>query len=106
MKRKKWQAIEKARDILQLGDDATLAEIKNAYHRLSKKYHPDGEINLNGQKPEKMYELSEAYELLMHYCKEYRFRLTAPASEEPDMYDPQEWWVERFGEESFWKKKT
>ena len=41
MNRKEWQAIERARDLLGLGEAATLAEIKRAYHRQSKLYHPD-----------------------------------------------------------------
>ncbi len=104
MKSKKWQAIEEARDVLYLGDSATLAEIKHAYHRLSKKYHPDKGSGRGKGDPAKMYKLTAAYELLMHHCKEYRFSLTAPSVEEPDLYDPDEWWVERFGQDSFWNK--
>lgn len=40
MSRSKWATIERARDILGLGDEATLAEIKRAYHRLSKNIIP------------------------------------------------------------------
>ena len=41
MNAKDWQAIEQAREVLGLGDRVTLAEIKRAYHRLSKQHHPD-----------------------------------------------------------------
>jgi hypothetical protein len=106
MKKNKWQAIEAARKTLLLTDDATLAEIKNAYHQLCKKYHPDGNNRMHGESAQKIYKLTEAYEVLMKYCREYRFPLSRPSTEEPDMYNPEEWWVERFGEHSFWKKNS
>ena len=106
MKKNKWQSIEAARKTLHLNEDATLAEIKKAYHDLCKKHHPDGSSDINGKNSQKIYDLTEAYELLMQYCRDYRFPLSRPSSEEPDMYDPEEWWVERFGEHSFWKKNS
>ena len=44
MNRQEWQDIEAAAALLQLGETATLQEIKRAYRRLSKQYHPDIEI--------------------------------------------------------------
>jgi curved DNA-binding protein CbpA len=41
MTRKEWAEIKAAADLLGLGENATLAEIKKAYRRKSKKYHPD-----------------------------------------------------------------
>lgn len=98
----KWAIIEKARDTLQLGEDATLAEIKRSYHRLSKRYHPDGASGKGEADSEKMYQLTAAYEQLMEYCAEYRFPLVRPKQGEPDAYNPEEWWLERFGDDPLW----
>ncbi len=40
MTKKDWGKIVAARDLLGLEEKATLAEIKKAYRRMSKKYHP------------------------------------------------------------------
>ncbi len=101
MNRKEWQAITEARDILKLGDKATLGEIKRAYHRLSKEHHPDlagGDV----EKEEIMYRLTSAYELLMRFCSEYRFPLKP---DEDNIYDADDWWMDRFGQDPVWGKK-
>ncbi|GER72720.1 molecular chaperone DnaJ [Weizmannia acidilactici] len=49
-------------EVLGVGKDATKEEIKKAYRRLSKKYHPD--INKEPDAAEKFKEISEAYEVL------------------------------------------
>ena len=91
MNRKEWQAIERARDLLGLGEAATLAEIKRAYHRQSKLHHPD--TAGHGADSERMVHITAAYELLMRYTGEYRFPLSPQESdEEYDLYDPEEWW--------------
>jgi preprotein translocase subunit Sec63 len=100
MNKKEWQAIDQARELLKLGDKATLGEMKRAYHRMCKKYHPDGgtDIDPNG---ETMYRITAAYELLMRYTREYRFPLTPG---EHDIYDAEDWWMDRFGQDPLWGK--
>lgn len=101
MNRKGWQAIERARDLLQLGEAATLAEIKRAYHRQSKLHHPD--TAGSGADSERMVRITAAYKLLMGYTSEYRFPLQRQESDEDcDLYDPEEWWQARFGEDPLW----
>ena len=101
MNRKEWQAIERARDLLVLGEAATLAEIKRAYHRQSKLHHPD--TAGHGADSERMVRITAAYELLMQYCTAYRFPLSRPENdEESDLYDPEEWWQARFGQDPLW----
>lgn len=104
MTRKEWQAIEQAGQLLELGEQASLSEIKQAYRRLCKRYHPDHSKGKERMNAERMYRLTEAYDLLMRYCEAYRFPLTPPEGEESDPYDPDDWWMERFGESAFWKK--
>lgn len=99
---KDWAKIKEAADLLGLEDKASLAEIKKAYRRLSKKHHPDV-LNNSKQKAEKieMHKLSEAYNLLLYYCSEYRFPLIPRDNEQLEGDD---WWFERFGQDPLWGK--
>jgi hypothetical protein len=101
MSRKKWQEIDNARKILGLGERATLGEIKRAYYSLCKRHHPDAVGPDKDADEEIMYRLTEAYDLLMRYCEEFRFPLQP---EETDIYDAEDWWMDRFGQDPLWSK--
>lgn len=106
MNTREWQAIEQAAQVLGLGDSATLAEIKKAYHRLSKLHHPD---IINKSDGVQMYQIIAAYEALSLYCREYRFPLRRASAEEQelDIHNPEDWWQARFGQDPIWSgKKT
>ena len=60
--------IEKALDTLQLPKLISRADIKNQYHFLAKKNHPD----LGGNE-DQMEQLNHAYTLLMKYIEEFRY---------------------------------
>jgi len=66
-----FESINRARKILDLPQEATLQEIKQAYRSKVKKYHPDK----TGRKDyeEKMAQINRAYETLLRYIEEYRF---------------------------------
>jgi DnaJ-class molecular chaperone len=100
MTRKEWTQIRAAAALLGLGEEATLAEIKKAYRRMSKKHHPDVQKK-NRDKTGKvaMHELTEAYKLLLDYCARYRFPLR-PGENEP--LEGEDWWFERFGQDHLW----
>jgi hypothetical protein len=102
MNRKEWQAIEESRKLLNLGDRATMGEIKRAYYRLSKQHHPDIAGKDHFPKDDMMYRLTEAYNLLMRYCDEYRFPLSRPKE---DIYDAEDWWMDRFGQDPLWSRR-
>ena len=102
MNRKEWQAIEDARKLFKLGDKATLGEIKRAYYRLSKQHHPDTAGKDHSPEDDMMYRLTEAYNLLMRYCEEYRFPLSTPKE---DIYDAEDWWMDRFGQDPLWSRR-
>jgi len=99
---KEWAKIKEAADLLGLGEKASLAEIKKAYRYFSKKHHPDLQ-NGSKQKADKveMHKLTEAYQLLLHYCSEYRFPLV-PGDDE--QFEGDDWWFERFGQDPLWGK--
>lgn len=50
--------------ILELDPSCSIEEIKQAYRRLAKKYHPD--VNKSPNAHQKFIEISEAYEVLLH----------------------------------------
>ncbi len=69
-----FKEIDHARRLLGLSERATLDEIKQAFHRLAKKHHPDGcEDSQKKDCEEKYKEISQAYNLLMFYCRNYRY---------------------------------
>lgn len=97
-----WKKIGAARELLGLAEQATVAEIKKAYRTLSKKHHPDlarsrGEAS-GGQGGE-MQRLAEAYQLLMEYCRQFRFPLV-PGADQP--LEEEDWWMGRFGDDPLW----
>ena len=102
MTKKKWADIKAAAVLLGLGEKATLAEIKKAYRRMSKKHHPDVKKS-SKQKTEKiaMHKLTGAYQILLHYCAEYRFPFAPGNNEE---LEGEDWWFERFGQDHHWGK--
>ena len=102
MNRKEWQAVENARKLLGLGDRATLGEMKRSYYRMSKQHHPDTAGDDHSSDDDMMYRLTEAYNLLMRYCEEYRFPLSKP---EDDIYDAEDWWMDRFGQDPLWSRR-
>lgn len=102
MNRKEWLALEKARKLLGLGDKATQGEMKRAYYSLSKQHHPDMAGQGHSSDEDMMRRLTEAYNLLMRYCEEYRFPLSKPES---DIYDAEDWWMDRFGQDPLWSKR-
>jgi curved DNA-binding protein CbpA len=95
--RKEWTKIREAADLLGLGEKASLAEVKKAYRRMSKKYHPDLQNEIE-QSVEmiKMHKLAEAYQVLLRYCTEYRFSFVPGENEQ---FEAEDWWLERFGKD-------
>ncbi len=101
MRSKGWQKIIVARDLLQLGEAATLEEIKAAYRRLSKRYHPDHLAGAAGDRDAPaMADINSAYEVLLKYCAGYRFPLVCDEDSQP--LDDEDWWLSRFGEDPLW----
>ncbi len=102
MTKNEWANIKAAADLLGLGEKASLAEIKKAYRRLSRKHHPDMQKIPNQETEEiAMYDLTEAYQTLLQYCAGYRFPLLPGDGEQLEAED---WWFERFGQDHLWGK--
>ena len=65
-----YEKIENARKVLGLDEEATINELKKAYREKAKLYHPDNCSTKDCE--EKMKELNLAYDLLLHYCENYK----------------------------------
>jgi|YelNatPaOPRAMG01_1025707.scaffolds.fasta_scaffold03470_3 DnaJ-class molecular chaperone len=88
-----YKALNRARKILGLPEIATMNEIKSAYHKLVKIYHPDrcpekDKVLCN----KKMVEINNAYKLITTYIQNYKYIFTEKAYKEQDM----EYAVRRF----------
>ena len=100
--RRRWQKILTAKALLGLMDQATLREIKAAYRKRAKEYHPDL-AQENGERAS-MQEINAAYAVLLDYCSTYRFPLLPPKGATEPM-DDEDWWLDRFGEDPLWGRK-
>ena len=69
-------------EVLGVSRDATDAEIKKAYRKLSKKYHPD--INQEAGAEDKFKEVSEAYEILSDAQKRAAYDQYGHAATDPN----------------------
>jgi len=65
-------------EVLQIREGATVEEIKIAYKKLVKKYHPDQYINnpLSDLAEEKLKEVNEAYDNILNKGRDYEHKKT------------------------------
>jgi DnaJ-class molecular chaperone len=69
-----FEDIDRARKTLGLGETATVAEIKEAYRRLSLKYHPDKCAQRDKQECEDAFkQINRAKQILTSYCDSYSY---------------------------------
>ncbi len=69
--------------LLEIATNSTEKDIRKAYRRLAKKYHPD--INKSKNAHEKFIEISEAYEFLIHHSQRYKKGYTTVPTEEQNI---------------------
>ena len=60
-------------EVLGVSRDAAKAEVKKAYRKLARKYHPDANRENQAEAEEKFKEISEAYEVLADEEKRQRY---------------------------------
>lgn len=73
--------------ILDIDEDATEAEIKAAYRKLARRYHPD--VSRLKDAEERFKEVAEAYETLKDPCKRTRYDRFGPCSGPPPDWERQ-----------------
>ena len=87
--------IDWARNVLKLGEKATMDEIKKAYRESCKKWHPDQiDLTTKDEANQKMQEINEAYQTILRYCNEYTYSFKPRGDEN---FDPESWWWDQFG---------
>jgi DnaJ-class molecular chaperone len=89
----KLMTLEEARGLLRLAAKATRKEIKAAFRREARRWHPDRapageEAAFRGR----MQQVNAAYQRLVQFIEEYRYDLVESAGPE----DLQQWWINRF----------
>lgn len=69
-----FEQIKEARELLGLGEAATLKQLKRAYKRAANRYHPDKCRDLDKARcAEVMKKLNKAYELITKYFADYSY---------------------------------
>ena len=85
--------IDEARELLSLGLKATKKEVRAAYRRAARRWHPD---RAPGDEEEayraRMQQINAAYQRLLQFIEDYRYDLVESAGPE----DLQKWWADRF----------
>jgi hypothetical protein len=67
-----FEEIDEARRTLELGETASLKEIKKAYRNMAFRYHPD-RGGTDSESEEMMKRLNRSYRLLMAYCARFHY---------------------------------
>ncbi|MBU4466673.1 GvpL/GvpF family gas vesicle protein [Patescibacteria group bacterium] len=65
-----FEVVDEARELLSLGEEATLEGIKKAYYSLAHQCHPDKHLN-DPEKVQEMKKINQAYSILENYCQSY-----------------------------------
>ena len=95
----RFEALEHAREVLDLHDRISLAEIKEQYRTLMKRWHPDTCPEEKSVCEEKSRRITEAYNLLMEYVGNYKYSFTP--EEVAMQLSGAEWWMHKFGPEGY-----
>jgi hypothetical protein len=81
------EEVERARKLLGLGECATLAEIKNAFREMAKRYHPDKCREDKLKCEEMMRKLNEAHEIILTFLSGYRYCFNQKPTEEEEYWE-------------------
>jgi hypothetical protein len=85
-----------AREVLGLPEEASLADVKQAYRSLSLSLHPDRRPPEEREEAEAaMQRVNEAYAVLECFLEHYPVPLHREALE-ARVFDPEQWWRDRF----------
>ncbi len=96
----KFQELDAARKLLELGETADLASIKANYQRLLSEWHPDRNIHEQNKCHQKTQEIVDAYRTITDYCENYHYSFTEEAVKRH--LSAEQWWAERFGIDPLW----
>ncbi|MBU4000510.1 GvpL/GvpF family gas vesicle protein [Patescibacteria group bacterium] len=71
MKTVEFGEVNEAKEVLGLGEEATILEIKSAYREMSKRFHPD-KYPGDPEAQKRFEKMTKAYQMLNDYCNEDR----------------------------------
>jgi len=96
--------IYKSAQILKLNERSTIAEIKNSYHSLIKKWHQDKCKEDKDICKARTEEIVKAYKIIINYCQNYRysFKKEEIVNNLPDEKRIQENLIKRFENDPLW----
>jgi hypothetical protein len=90
---KTQMTLEEARGLLHLATKATKKEIKAAFRREARRWHPDrAPAGEEAAYRARMQQVNAAYQRVVQFIEEYRYDLVESAGSE----DLQQWWMNRF----------
>ena len=85
--------LEEARELLGLAPKASRKDIRAAYRRAARRWHPDrAPASQEAEYRQHMQQVNLAYQRLLQFIEDYRFELTEPEGPE----DLMKWWHSRF----------
>jgi len=85
--------LNEARELLILGLKATRKEVRAAYRRAARRWHPDrAPAGAEEAYRSRMQQINAAYQRIVQFIEEYHYELVEAADPE----DLQKWWVDRF----------
>lgn len=102
MTKSEWEEVFAAKELMGLGESATLGELKRSYRKRCKEYHPDiaGDDKAKG---DMMRKLTRAYDVLMAHYNQFKIPLIPRDGEAVEAED---WWMDRFGQDMWGKKNV
>lgn len=94
------EKIQKACEILGLGEQASLKKIKNNYYKLCQKWHPDKQKQSSPEADEMIKKINEAHQTIMNYCENFEYSFKKEDVKKYIPYD--EMWTQQFGSDPHW----
>jgi hypothetical protein len=85
--------LAEARKLLELGEQASRKEIRAAYRRAARRWHPDrAPAEQEAAYREHMQQVNTAYQKILQFIEGYRYELVDKSAPE----DLMDWWHQRF----------
>ena len=95
-----FQKISDAREILELPERATIAEIKANFKRLLNQWHPNKCSDDIERCNEMTGKITAAHKTVIEYCNRYSYSFSV--EEVANYLSEEELWMEQFGNEPLW----
>jgi preprotein translocase subunit Sec63 len=96
-----FERLQTARETIGLGEEATMDEIRHAFHDAIRRWHPDKAGDSTGAlHVEKSRVILDAYRTITDYCAAYKISFSR---ETVNRYRPfEESWWEQYGHDPMW----